>query len=61
VVRGGALAAGRPGGGAAGGVRRPGGADPLLPAHLDSAAFYLGRDDLTSNRSKFVHLLIATC
>lgn len=28
------------------------------PRNCDSAAFYLGRDDLTPTRSKFVHLLV---
>ena len=39
-------------------------ADPAVtvccyPRNCDSAAFYLGRDDLRSTRSKFVHLLVA--
>jgi hypothetical protein len=29
------------------------------PRNCDSAAFYLGRDDLRPTRSKFVHLLVA--
>jgi 4-amino-4-deoxy-L-arabinose transferase-like glycosyltransferase len=39
-------------------------ADPTIsvccyPRSCDSAAFYLGRDDLRPTRSKFVHLLVA--
>jgi hypothetical protein len=39
-------------------------ADPAVtvccyPRNCDSAAFYLGRDDLRSTRSKFAHLLVA--